>query len=199
MRTFQILHNVDLMLRRAEQGLLMARMGNYNLGMYDVVIHGRSVTFVLQKLKSMEPEFEAWYASYQKEMRNDEMLKFFHDLRNKMNKEGISPVHIEHSFMQQDVEKLVSHSRKRPPNTIKVVIGSNESYYEVRKDDGSIEKVPINDRMPIRFTQKFQNAPTTHLGESIEGETAFQMAERYVKYLRNVVSEAHRRFDKMKV
>jgi len=198
MMTFQILYQVDKALERTETGLLMAKMGNYSQGMYDLVIHGRSITNILQTLRGTEPDFDSWYIPFREEMAKDELMKFFYKLRSMMLKEGISPVHVEHSFVQADVEKLFSHSRKRPPNTIRVVIGSNESYCEVRKDDGSIEKVPIKDKMPVRFTQRFHNAPRTHMGEDIEGESALQMAERYVKYLRFLVSEAHRRFDRMK-
>jgi len=56
--SFQILHIVDLAMRRTEKGLLMAQNGDFSQGIYDLVIHGRSVTNILQTLRGTEPEFD---------------------------------------------------------------------------------------------------------------------------------------------
>jgi len=48
----------------------------------------RSVTFVLQKEFSANPKFTAWYTKKQEEMRKDDLMKFFIEMRNVSIKEG---------------------------------------------------------------------------------------------------------------
>jgi hypothetical protein len=55
----------------------------------EVAVCGRSVTFVLQNLRSISrDEFEAWYAPWVAEMQPDPLLRYFNELRTKFLKEG---------------------------------------------------------------------------------------------------------------
>jgi hypothetical protein len=48
----------------------------------------RSVTFILQKNKAAIPDFEAWYAPWQKKLGADALMVWMRDTRNTIEKEG---------------------------------------------------------------------------------------------------------------
>jgi hypothetical protein len=54
-----------------------------------VVIECRRSTFLLQKLSSRVGGFEDWYAPRQDALRSDPVMKYFHRLRNQIEKEGL--------------------------------------------------------------------------------------------------------------
>jgi len=54
----------------------------------EIAVQGRSVTHILQNLDSLAPDFEAWYAPIQGQMKKDDLLQFFKDLRNDSLKKG---------------------------------------------------------------------------------------------------------------
>src|SRR6266852_625629 len=53
----------------------------------------RTVTFILQKHKKQIPEFEKWYGAWQERFRADPLMKWMHDARNKIEKEGDLETH----------------------------------------------------------------------------------------------------------
>jgi hypothetical protein len=58
-------------------------------GFWNVITLGRSVTIVLQHLRTFKPEtFDAWYAPYKEEMERDLRFKYLVAMRNQMLKEG---------------------------------------------------------------------------------------------------------------
>jgi hypothetical protein len=86
-------------LRKARDTMDTAAMGLRDLqgpdpkrrmiGLRNVVVFGRSVSYVLQTLRRIDRlRFDAWYAPYEREMRGDALMRYFHDLRNKILKEG---------------------------------------------------------------------------------------------------------------
>src|SRR5207245_1206854 len=73
------------MLRMVQQGLRdMQETGEDRilLGFLGVVVFGRSMTLVMQNLRSHNREaFDSWYAPWQAEMKNDPLMRYFYDLR----------------------------------------------------------------------------------------------------------------------
>ena len=53
------------------------------------VIECRRSTFVLQKLSSRVDGWEEWYAPRQESMRDDPLMRYFHDLRTQIEKQGL--------------------------------------------------------------------------------------------------------------
>jgi len=49
----------------------------------------RRSTFLLQKLRGRAPGFEDWYLEIQELLRADPLMKYFHDLRTSIEKEGL--------------------------------------------------------------------------------------------------------------
>jgi hypothetical protein len=52
------------------------------------IVGTRSVTFLLQAAKRHIPGFESWYAGWQGKMRQDRVLRWLVDTRNKIEKVG---------------------------------------------------------------------------------------------------------------
>lgn len=75
-------HQIECCSRHGEQ------LGHIRL----VVIDIRRITFVLQKLRSRVDQFDDWYAPIQTRLKADPLLKYFHDLRNEIEKEGLPGV-----------------------------------------------------------------------------------------------------------
>jgi hypothetical protein len=80
-------------LRKGRETLAIATLGLSDLkgadphrripGLHNAVVFGRSVTFVLQTLRSVDREgFDRWYLPYQKQMQDDPLLRYFNELRN---------------------------------------------------------------------------------------------------------------------
>lgn len=83
------LHAAELALHDLENGALaeeqLARIRQ-------VVIECRRSTFVLQKLSSRVEEFASWYESRRAALKADPLMRYFHDLRTQIEKEGLPGV-----------------------------------------------------------------------------------------------------------
>ena len=81
----QVVTRAGTMLRMVQQGLRDMRETDQDrilLGFLGVVVFGRSMTLVMQKLRGHEREaFNNWYAPWKKEMKDDPLMRYFHDLR----------------------------------------------------------------------------------------------------------------------
>lgn len=110
-------------------------------GMYNAVSNGRSVTFVLQKLKGRAAGFEPWYAGIQEKLRADPVSKWFVELRNRIEKEGTHGDAFETVYFKNFRPGAVA--RQGPPNTIETIIGAPDerSWWNVRLADGSVTQV----------------------------------------------------------
>jgi hypothetical protein len=87
--------SVAVVIRSAEDRLRTARFG-------DAVVFGRMVTFALQNLRSVVPEFDGWYQAKQEEMKSDPLMRYFYQLRTKIEtqvgRHTSSSVHIKQLF-----------------------------------------------------------------------------------------------------
>ena len=89
--TAEILRKTREMLATTNRGLADLRDADpavHAMGIYNVAVFGRSVTLVLQKMSSVEPGFDEWYAPYRTAMAADELMRYFIGLRNEILKEG---------------------------------------------------------------------------------------------------------------
>lgn len=76
----EVFENTNRLLDTAEFGynVLIGTSPKSKLaGLMNVVVFGRAVTNALQKLRSIEPDFDNWYSKYVEEMSSDPLLKFF--------------------------------------------------------------------------------------------------------------------------
>lgn len=193
---------VEATLRNAEDMLATARCGFEDLaaedksrrmiGLRNIIVFGRTVTFVLQNLRSkmIEKEFDAWYTPKQEEMRKDVVMKHFVTLRNELEKQGKLSVSTSvqvTNFSSSDIDKY-----KKPPGTVGFFIGDQfgGSGFQVQLADGSKEKYYVN--LPedkVKVTQHFSNFPA-----QIEHMTIEEASEYYIEKLSKLVIEAREYF-----
>ncbi len=193
-------------LKSTEETLYTAKLGLKNFigatnpkermaSLRNLVVFGRSVTFVLQNLRSIEPEFDSWYEPFVNEMNSNPLMKFFVDLRNKILKTGELKIHHVTSFSGNPFG-LIERSKPAPPNARSFIIqdeiggcgwevellgGSTEMYYvEVPAD------IP---NFNLSITTYFLGVPEQFDDVSIE-----QLCEKYILYLEKLVNEAKQRF-----
>ena len=72
----------------------------FRIAIQTVIQTLRTVTFILQSNKENIPEFEEWYSSWQGRLKNDPLMRWMVDARNKIEKEGDLEVH---SFVRAEV------------------------------------------------------------------------------------------------
>jgi hypothetical protein len=61
---------------------------SFRLNLNNCIQTLRTITWILQKSKSDIPGFNEWYKKWQSQMRSDQILKWSHDSRNRIVKEG---------------------------------------------------------------------------------------------------------------
>jgi hypothetical protein len=162
--------------------------------MHNVVMTGRTVTFVLKNMQHVAPNFQAWYKPWEDEMRQDPLLRYFKDLRNKIEKQGREGV-VNKTYIHS-----LNSSRDMPPaplGAIAFFMGDENggNGWEVRLEDGTIQKIYIE--LPERIGRSwfaFEGLPDEHLGSPITEDTLENVSRLYVDYLRRLVNAAEEEF-----
>lgn len=168
-------------------------------GFSNFVTFGRSVTIVLQGLRSADKEhFEAWYEPFKQEMKADPLMRMFVTLRNRVLKEG-TPGRLSHSSTYErisfdDIAKL-----PRPPGATGFFMGDHRggSGWEIEQPDGSKEKYYI--QLPEEWGQEqgwhLDEPPTEHLGKPLTDTSLHALCRLYLGYLTEIVQKAHAEFE----
>jgi hypothetical protein len=84
----QTVTRAGTMLRMVQQGLRDMQETDQDrvlLGFLGIVVFGRSMTLVMQNLRTHDRDaFDSWYAPWQEEMKADPLMRYFRDLRTKV-------------------------------------------------------------------------------------------------------------------
>lgn len=198
--TRDILNDAERILNTAKFGLADFTKGNPErkiAGLMNVATFGRAITNVLQNLRHIESKFDVWYSKYVDEMKNDELMKYFYELRSTILKEGQVKVatnaFIENFKYPQDMAKF----GRPPPNARGFFIGDQYggTGWEVAMQDGTIAKYYVNLPEEIgRTWLSFPNPPTHHLGKEIKNLSAEEMSKLYIDYLSRMLESAKKTF-----
>lgn len=180
--------SINLAIKRAEQvldtayfGLKVLKIGDpseRSAGLRNVLVFGRSVTFVIQNLRSIvgESRFNSWYAPFQDQMRADPLMRYFVEARNNLEKQGRLDVSLSatiHSLNSNDLEKL-----EKPPfeSTLFFIgdqnggsgwemdLGGGESikyYISIPKSIGEVRQ--IFHSLPENISQELRDLSTDEL------------------------------------
>ncbi len=159
-------------------------------GLRNAVVFARAVSFALQNLRGVVPDFDVWYTPQQEAMRSEPLMKYFSDLRTAIEKKADSHVgHTGHvSFNPGDMHRF----EPRPPNAIGFFIGdaNGGSGWEVRRADGTKERYYI-DLPPDIGTL------TTHL-DGVPSEfshvAAQDLVARYLERMAKLLTDAESQF-----
>jgi hypothetical protein len=163
-------------------------------GLRNVIVWGRSVTNVLQNLRSVieKQAFDSWYEPKQIEMRAEPTFKYIYELRSQILKEGThgqttGGVHIR-SMNQWDIVKA-----PKPPGAGGYFMGDalGGSGWIIRRPDGTDEKyyaalpATVDAATWANFASK-----TTEKGLEPPDDTIEAMFKKYLSYLSSLVEEA---------
>jgi len=172
-------------------------------GLRNVIVWGRSVTNVLQNLRSVigKQAFNSWYEPKQIEMQADQTFKYIYELRSQVLKEGThgrttGGAHIG-SLNTEDIAKV-----PKPPGAEGYFIGDalGGSGWTIRRPDGTLEKyyaalpASVDATMWANFASN-----TTEKGLKPPDETIEAMFMKYLSYLSALVEEAAEVFGQRQV
>jgi hypothetical protein len=197
---------VSEILVRTEQTLETAKHGFDDLtssnksrrftGLRNLIVFGRSVTFVLQNLRTVvgKEKFDTWYESHQESMKQDVVMKYFVKLRNELEKQGRLPVSTSARIHHFSTD-MISHY-KQPPGTVGFFIGDQlgGSGFEVELLDGSKEKYYVDIPTSVaEVTQHFNELPVPD-DDELKSKTIEQLSEHFLQSLEALLDNAREEF-----
>ncbi|TSA26595.1 hypothetical protein D4R71_03540 [bacterium] len=179
-----------------------------------VAVEGRSITNILQNLRSVIDNFDVWYQPFVVEMSNDPLLKYFYQLRTSTLKKGddkikgvrvsarsnasisLNPKGIDVKYIDDhNIEHILFHPQ--PQNTISKFLGDQEggAGFVLKTPDGKEVKqyvyIPSNAADIDVF---FENPPNIHLGTTLPDKSPKYFCKLYIDYLTELVSKAEEKF-----
>lgn len=190
--------NVDHALARANDLLRAARYGvtilrdapgpDKIVGVFNVAVFGRSVTFALQNLRTVVgDDFDNWYRDVQAEMQSSDLCRYMLELRNEILKEGTPQTRItQHmgTLTMTTSGEVVSYE---PPE------GGVPSLSAKSDGEGGVIVALIPSAEAPR-AYEIGEPPTTHLGLDISGESFESLAAIYCDYLEQILERATAHF-----
>jgi len=158
----------------------------------NIITIGRSITFILQNLKSTvlgSETFLKWYTPVQESMKKDELLNFFKDARNELEKEGKLNTII--NIKTEKSTDLGSKSDK-PLNAKHFFLFDNLGGcgWLIENEDGTTEKIYTEIHDGVNIEILFSKPPTQHLGSKISNPTIENICNLYYEYLKSLINKA---------
>lgn len=202
--------DVAIVLRRTEAALEVAQSGLDDLngeddsrqlaGFHVVVVFGRSVTNVLQGLRSaVGPAFDEWYEPWQSEMRRDKLLRFFYKMRSTILKEG--DLGVDYTARSARISKegqlALSKLFDNRPEGAPLWLGAKQLVWTLPPDaQGNVAEVtvPTPEGVEVDETIRFCRPPRRHLGRKLHDDSLAGLAQLYVTYLSALVAAAKAQF-----
>ncbi len=198
--------DIEAIIQRATETLQTAKHGYEDLigknknrkfsGLRNLIVFGRSVTWVLQNLRSViKEEFEHWYEPEQEKMKNDPLMRYFVSARNELEKQGKLSVATSariHSFSTGDIGKF----GPPPPGAKSFFIGDQfaGTGWEVEMPGGTEEKYYVELPAEIgEVTQHFINFPEAE-APGLKGKSVEELCEIYLSRLEMLLDGAREQF-----
>jgi hypothetical protein len=148
----------------------------------------RAITDALQKDGAHLPGFDAWYAGKETEMRQDELLRYLHEARVADFHRGDHQL----SFDRADVELVTTDQSAAPPSEDGLRVGADGAYWVV--DAGTPQERLVPMPGTYRVWAGLQDAPRTHLGQTLTGVSPTAICALALAYFENLVHEARTAF-----
>jgi len=191
-KTKKNLHQCDYHLNLMEQS---HNIEEFEINFTAFVISARSVTFVLQKEFGKDPKFVKWYGDKNNpqkntkiyEMREDSLCHFFLNLRNTIEKEGISGL----KGISTQIQSFNSKTDilNKPEGMQGLTIGPSGIFIRVFPNTPKADSIPAITKAVISTTIVLENTPKTHLGKDIKNYNIMEISKLYYEYLKKLVEE----------
>ena len=152
--------------------------GNSLVGLRNVAIFGRMVTFALNNLRSVYEDFEDFDIKCKKICFDNEVSRYFYKLRNQITKQAKTPALQDFEVQSFDSRLKEHYFGPRPKNATGFVSGdiTGGAYWSVDDGFGNTEKFYVT--LPPGMLRG-----TTVLPEFKNGAKAKEEAEKYVAHL----------------
>ncbi len=199
-RTTEILQQVKETLDTAECGLHMVLSADPSLrliGLRNLIVFGRAVTNVLQQLRSVATEFDAWYQPWVERMRADPIMTYFYKLRSEILKEGRLRTGVSAHLTIMNPQALFAAVPK-PPGAKAFFIGdrSGGSGWEVELPNGETQKFYVQIPQGIPGVEITVNLHLAAAPEELREVPVPDLAQHYFVQLKELYGEARQRFNK---
>lgn len=169
-----------------------------NIAIRNVIVHGRTVTFALQKLLrgKCKPDFDEWYVKKQNQMKSDQLMKYFQEARNELEKEANLKSVNKMTIHYFDMDMMRKLEQNKPPNAVAFFIGDQMggSGWEVDTGDGIRTKYYIDLPDGIMSYSWCIKGEIEHNGKTYHDLDMADACRMYFAYLNNFVLEAARTF-----
>jgi hypothetical protein len=165
-------------------------------GLRNAIVYGHATTQTLQGLRSAVPTFDTWYEPIREDMRADQLMRFFWDLRSEILKEGaLSGLVQERKFESTTGGGILSNA---PPNAIGIALPDETGRpgWLVEDQDGNqtVQRADWDSGTTVTHLFEFVNAPTTHQGSALPDRSVVTLTTLYLDYLRRIIDDARARF-----
>lgn len=170
--------------------------GQKDMGLRNVLILGRSVTFILQNLRGKVEDFERFYEPIESRLRQSELMGFFKDARNHLEKRGDVPRSVMVKIDRLDPMSFEKLTHSRPPDATRYFIGDalGGSGWEIPSPDGDYIKLYVELPETVGSVQVMSGGELLDKYPSIKGRELHELAQEYVDNLRDIVHEARKCF-----
>lgn len=201
---------VATLIRRAEELLALADRGLTDLrhpdasrrvpGLSNVATYGRAVTQALHRLRgSLGAEYDEWWDPIGAEFENDELMRFFVELRNTILKQGELPVVSSSMFIESlGGDEIAALTRNPPPGAKGFFMGDSlgGSGWEIELPDGTTEKfyVSLPESLRVDINLHLPDPPASHRGQPLTDTSVENLADLYIDRLRNLIRDAKSQF-----
>ncbi|WDM60661.1 hypothetical protein K4A76_06905 [Pseudomonas sp. NEEL19] len=187
-----ILKNAEDTLQAASYGLddVKAKDGPRKLsGIRNLVVFGRSVTFVLQNLRGKVEGFDEWYAPHQEAMSQDKVMRYFLELRNTILKVGELRTMVE-ATLNGSTEDLLKSATK-PPGAKGMFVGDvyGGSGWYIPMSDGSIEKFYVDLPKDLADVKSYFLSVPENYREAIDSRDVVDLGEEYLHKLKVLIDD----------
>ena len=197
---------VKAIMERVDQTYQTVKMGYADLtgpdrsrrmtGLRNFIVFGRSLTFVLQNLRSVVPvQFEPWYAAETESMKNDPVMRYFVEARNELEKQGKLSINTLTSLNSFTVDSDMRQFGPQPEGAVSFFIGDQlgGAGWQVIQPDGTFEKYYVQLPQGVTVTQAFSNFPESKAPQ-LAGKTLDEICKLYFEKLGNLVKRAETTF-----
>jgi hypothetical protein len=170
------------------------------LGYCNVIVWGRAVTNVLQNMKAVdERKFDEWYRPHVKAMRDDQLVRWCYEQREKVLKQIAPDLIREHSVSFSEPEDFEVIFSQRPEGSRENLSfdPSGKPGFRIRQQDGQIAWRYVDlTRFKGRISSilRFPKSPTMHLGKELTDRSLDTILKCYLDYLDALLGEAESMF-----
>lgn len=189
----------EIAIRSATDRLKAARAGvadmqagpdRYQSGMMNAVMLGRTITIALQNMRGSVEGFDEWYQPHQDEMKSDDTMRFFIDLRNRLEKQAITPTYS--GVELRGTGNLLRAFGPPPPGAKGQFIGDRygRSGWVIVLPDGSEDEYFVSLPKHMVSTEVYFDTEIPEL----KGIDPIVAITRYLDRLETLISDARSRF-----